>query len=172
MQRVVIAPRVTTIALGALACFAAGLALIGGLLLAGAPAVAKNTGGSQLAIVITGAVLATLGLVVLVAAWPQWSAVRELEVADGGWTLVDRLGRRAPVAAGAEVVLALRCRRVVFSWGGAPRVQDVVDGWLTAGDLCRRLAPSGPVTYRGVLAALGAGAPPARGARVEHRVRA
>ncbi len=172
MPRVELAPKVATVALGFLTLFAGGGVLVGGLMLAGAGAVARNTGASAVGIAVGGAALAALGAAVLVYALRQWRAVRAIEVEVGaGWTLVDRLGRRTALAAGAAVELDLRCRREAYMLNGIPRLRDVVDGWLVAGERRRRLAPSGPHTYAAALAALGVdGGPPARGARQRHAV--
>ncbi len=173
MKRVVIAPWMATVGVGLLTFFAVGGMAIGALMLGGAAAVAKNTGSSTTTVMITGAIIGVIGAVVLAYCRHQWVAVREISVDGDGWILVDRLGRVSGVDAGATVELALRCRRVVYTWGGIPRIRDVVDGWLTSGSTRRRLAPSGPHTYGGVLAQLGAdGGPPARGTSKRYRVTA
>jgi hypothetical protein len=52
----------------------------------------------------------------------------------------------------------------VWSFGAAPRIQDVVDGYVRAGGVSKRLAPSGPKTYDAVLGDLGFdGTAPRRG---------
>jgi hypothetical protein len=103
---------------------------------------------------------------VLVKAVPQWGAIAVIYLDEDGWGLVDRMGRVSALEAGTEVELALRCRRVVFTWGAAPRIQDVVDGRIQG----RRLAPSGRFTYGRVLAQLGVGGEvPVRGQTRRYR---
>lgn len=171
MQRVVIAPWMATVALGALTFFGlAGLA-IGALLPIGADAVARETGSAPGAVMVTGGVIAAVAVGVLVLVVRQWPAVRVIVIDGAGWILIDRLGRALAVEAGTPVELALRCRRVVFTWGSVPRIQDVVDGELHAGAERRRLASSGRHTYATVLAALGArGEPPTRGTHNHYTV--
>ena len=124
----------------------------------------SNTASSTTAVLISGGLIGVLGGLVLGFSLRQWTAIRELVIDRDGWILVDRLGRTTGIDAGVAIELTLRCRRVVFSWGGIPRIRDVVDGWVRAGAVRRRLAPSGPYTYRQILADLGAaGGPPARG---------
>lgn len=169
MKRVIIAPRIAAFGLAALTFFAAGGLVIAVLLLVGAENVARANGSSPLAVRITGALLGTFGALVLWRALLQWRAVATIYVDHDGWCLADRLGRLAPIDAGTAVTLSLRCRRVVYSWGGAPRIQDVVDGTLTAAGRTRRLAPSGRFTYARVLTDLGiSGSPPERGRDIRY----
>lgn len=173
MQRVVLAPRMSTIGLGLLTLFAVSGLVIGGLLIIGAEAVARQSEGSPLAVRICGAAGAAIGLWVLVRVVPQWRAIAVIYRDADGWGLVDRLGRVTGVDAGTEIEIALRCRRVVFTWGAAPRIQDVVDGELRAGGVRKRLAPSGRFTYGRVLGELGvAGEAPQRGEVARYRARA
>lgn len=166
MRRVVLAHAVTGVALGALTFFALGGLAIGGLLLAGAGKVAANTASTAGQIVVGGVIALAVSGLVLVFALRQWRAIRVIEVADGAWIHVDRLGARWRVPSGEPLALELRCRRVFFTWGGVPRIMDVVDGWVVAGTRRRRLAGSGTFTYDRVLAALGLdGAAPRRGQR-------
>lgn len=163
MKRIVIAPRVATFALAALTFFAGSSLAIGALLVAGASSVAAHTDASPLAVRITGALLAVLAALVLWRALRQFTAIASIFVDPDGWGLVDRLGRIHALEAGTAVTLTLRCRRVVFTWGAAPRIQDVVDGTL-ATTRAFHLAPSGRHTYAQVLSALGLPAtPPERG---------
>jgi hypothetical protein len=172
MKRIVIAPRMATIGLGALTFFAISGVAIGILLLVGAEAVARNSDGSPLVVRISGALIAAASLYGLQAALRQWPAVATFYRDPDGWGLADHLGRITAIDAGTPVELTLRCRRVAFTWGAAPRIQDVVDGTLTAGTLRRRLAPSGRHTYARVLTDLGIpGAPPERGHTATYRAR-
>lgn len=173
MKRVILAPRIAAVALGALTLFAAGGLLIAVLILVGAEAVAANTGSSTLGLRISGALLGTFAALVLWRVLLQWRAVATIYVDPEGWGLADRLGRLDFVDGGTAVTIALRCRRVVFSAGAAFRIQDVVDGTLTAGGRTRRLAPSGRHTYARVLADLGIpGTPPERGHDARYTARA
>lgn len=171
MPRVEIAPRAATAFLWLLVVFSVGGLVIGALLAGGAGNIARVQGGSAVTYMISGAVLGVLGAVVLAYARRQMRAIREIVVDERGWTLVDRRGRTATFARGAEVELFLRCRREVYTMGAVPRIRDVVDGFIRSGATSRRLAPSGPVTYGEVLPQLGirAAAPP-RGHTERHRV--
>jgi len=171
VTRVEITPRAATIALWFLIVFAAGGMVIGALTIGGAHNIAKAQGGSAVAYMIVGAFFGVIGAVVLAYARRQLGAVREIVVDESGWTLLDRRGRPVTLARGAKVELYLRCRREVYSWGGIPRIRDVVDGIIHSGPTQRRLAPSGPVTYGEVLPQLGirAKAPP-RGHTERHSV--
>lgn len=170
-RRVVIAPWMATAAIGALTFFGAGGIVIGSLMIAGAARVAAATGGDATSVTIGGAVIAAIGVVVTIYAGRQLAAVRVIEVGDAGWVAIDRLGRRRAVA--PPLALELRCRRVAFTWGSAPRIMDVVDGWLVHAGGRRRVAPSGPVTWDLVLTALGFdGAAPRRGQRARYDRRA
>jgi hypothetical protein len=171
VSRVEIQPRATTAAIGLLMVFSVGGMVIGALLIGGAGNIAKAQGGSALQYMITGGVFGLIGAVVLAYARRQMSAIREIIIDANGWTLLDRRGRTVTFAPGATVVVVLRCRREVYSWGGIPRIRDVVDGIIHSGPIQRRLAPSGPVTYGEVLPQLGirAKAPP-RGHTERHSV--
>ncbi len=172
MQRVVIAPKIATVGLGLLTLFAGALLAIGVLLIVGAEAVARQSEGSALAVRTCGAVIGAIGGWVVVRVVPQWGAIAVIYRDGDGWGLVDRLGRVTGIDAGTEVEIELRCRRVVFTWGAAPRIQDVVDGELGAGAIRRRLAPSGRFTYGRVLGELGiAGDAPQRGTTARYRAR-
>jgi hypothetical protein len=171
VKRVVIAPAFTSLALGALTFIAAGAVVTTGFLVAGADRVEITTRGDALTIRIGGLVGFALASLVTLFAVRQWIAIRLVEVADdGSWALVDRLGRRWQLATGTAIAVELRCRRVLFTWGGAPRMMDVVDGWVAASSRRRRLAGSGPVAYDRVVRALGlADRAPRRGERVALR---
>lgn len=173
MQRVVIAPKVATIGLGLLTLFAVSALAIGVLLIVGAEGVARESEGSPMAVRICGAVIGAVAGWVVVRVVPQWRAIAVIYRDEDGWGLVDRLGRVTGIDAGTEVEIALRCRRVVFTWGAAPRIQDVVDGEVRAASVTRRLAPSGRFTYGRVLGELGiAGEAPQRGKVARYRARA
>jgi len=162
MKQVTIAPRGVAIALGALTLFALGGVALGVMLAPGADRVAAVTHGNAGDYRIGGGVLLGLGALVLLWAVRRWFAVRAFEIGDA-WTAIDYLGRRTELPAG-DVTLELYGRRVVWTFGAAPRMQDVVDGRVRAGGVSKRLAPSGPTTYDAVLRGLGFdGTAPRRG---------
>lgn len=172
MPRVVIAPAMATAALAVVIFFLLGGLVIGGLLLIGAEAVAKNTQGSAVAIRLGGAAITAITLYLLQRIVRQWPAIATIETSATGWRLIDRRGRAVSVPAGTQVELSLRTYRYIYMLSGIPRWQDVVDGELHAGSVRRRLAASGPFTYGKVLAALGiSGSPPARGTTQRYEVR-
>lgn len=171
MTRVELSPRGATAALGLLMVFAIGGMVIGALMIGGAGNIAKAQGGTALQYMITGAIFGAIGAVVLAYARRQLGAVREIVVDEHGWTLLDRRGGKVTLARGAKVELFVRCRREVYSWGGIPRIRDVVDGYISSGPTRKLLAPSGPFTYTQVLPQLGIqAASPARGHSERHRV--
>jgi hypothetical protein len=162
MKQVTIAPRGVAIALAALTLFALGGVALGAMLATGADRVAAVTHGNAGDYRIGGGVLVALGALVLLWAVRRWFAVRAFEIGDA-WIAIDYLGRRTELPAG-DVVLELYGRRVVWTFGAAPRIQDVVDGRVRAGGVSKRLAPSGPTTYDAVLRSLGFdGTAPRRG---------
>lgn len=165
MTEAVLAPRGLRFALGALTFFGAGGVLIGGLQAGGARQIATATDGTVSDMVIGGIAIAAIGLFVLIGCIRQWRAIDRIRVDDDGtWVLTSRAGAKLTIPPEVELRLALRCRRVYFTWGTAPRIRDVVDGWLTAGSVRRRLAWSGPRTYDQALGQLGlAGGAPRRG---------
>lgn len=169
-MRVELQPRATRIALWLLVVFMAGTMVIGALLIGGASNIARAQGGSAVAYMILGAVAGLIGAVSLAYARRQLGAVSEIDVGDrGGWTLRDRRGREQTLDAGAKVELHLRCRREVYTWGGIPRIRDVVTGVLRSGAVERVLAQSGPRAYDAALLQLGiAGGSPARGTSVRY----
>jgi hypothetical protein len=170
-MRVQLQPRATAAALGLLMFFAIGGMVIGALMIGGSHNIAKAEGGTTLQYVITGAVFGVIGAVVLAYARRQVSAVSEISVDSHGWTLRDRRGRSVTLASGAAVTLVLRCRREIYSWGGIPRIRDVVTGVLRSGPVERLLAQSGPKTYSDALLQLGiAGGAPERGHTVRYSV--
>ncbi len=164
-REVVIAAAGLKAALAALTFFGAGGVLIGALQAGGARQVARATQSSATDMVIGGVAIFAIGLFVLVASIRQWRAIERIRIEDdGAWTLVPRAGRAIRIAADRELRLELRCRRVFFTWGSAPRIRDVVDGWVVAGEVRRRLAWSGPHSTDNVLGALGLdGGSPRRG---------
>jgi hypothetical protein len=170
-MRVQLQPRATAAALGLLMFFAIGIMVIGALMIGGAYNIAKAEGGSWVQYVIAGAVFGAIGAVVLAYARREMGAVSEITVDSHGWTLRDRRGRSVTLAAGANVELALRCRREIYTWGGIPRIRDVVRGVLRSGAVERLLAQSGPKTYSDALLHLGiAGGAPERGHTVRYSI--
>lgn len=159
-----IAPRPLVIAIGALTLFGVGGLVLGGLLAASAWRVARVTGGSPEAYLAGGSVLVLVSLWVTFRALQRWGAIREIDVTGGAWAMRDFLGRSHAIASDAPVSLELRGRRVVWTFGAAPRIQDVVDGFVASGSRRWRLASSGPVTYDALLREVGAsGEAPRRG---------
>lgn len=156
MTDAVFAPRGLRLALGALTFFGGSGVLIGGLQAGGAAQIAKATGAAASDMVIGGIAIAAIGMFVLVGCLRQWRAIERIRVEDDGtWVLMSRGGARLPVPPAVDLRLELRCKRVYFTWGTAPRIRDVVDGWVIAGPLRRRLAWSGPHTYDQALGQLG-----------------
>lgn len=156
MTEAVLAPRAVRIALGALTFFGIAGVVIGGLQAAGAAQIARATGAAVRDMVIGGIGIAAIGLFVVVGCARQWRAIERIRVDDdGGWLLLSRGGGKVRIPADVEARVELRCRRVYFTWGTAPRIRDLVDGWVIAGPVRRRLAWSGPRTYDQALGELG-----------------
>jgi hypothetical protein len=138
-------------AIAALTLFGLGGLFLGSMLAASAWRVARVTGGSPEAYLIGGGTLVLVSLWVTIRALQRWTAIRAIEIRDDAWTLRDFLGRTRVIGAELPISLELRGRLVVWTFGAAPRRQDVVDGYIASGSTRWRLASSGPVTYDALL---------------------
>jgi hypothetical protein len=156
---VTIAPRPVAFAIGALTLFGVGGLALGGMLAASAWRVARVTGGSPELYLAGGGMLVLVSLWVTFRALQRWTSIRAIDTAGDTWRLRDFLGRTHAIGPDLPISLELRGRRVVWTFGAAPRLQDIVDGFVASGAGTGRrrwrLASSGPVTYDALLREVG-----------------